>query len=171
MNFKAAFEYTLGNEGGYTNDANDAGGPTNWGITIHDLSRFLGRPASIQEVKAMTQDTAETIYKKWYWDVISLDLVNSQGVAMAMFDQGVVRGVGTIARAVQNIVGVTADAHIGPISLAAINSYDPKILVQKIEAQAEQAFQAIVNANPSQRVFLRGWMNRARRLMSLEKYA
>lgn len=43
-NFDDAFTYTIGNEGGYSNDPNDSGGPTNFGITIGDLSRFLGRP-------------------------------------------------------------------------------------------------------------------------------
>jgi len=169
--FTAAFNYTLGNEGGYTNDAADAGGPTNWGITIHDYSRYLGRAATAAEVRAMSKDVAEAIYKKWYWDILSLDGVNSQGVAMAMFDQGVVRGTGTIAKAVQRLVGEDDDAHIGVKTLAAINAHNPEALIQQIEAQAEQAFQAIVNSHPSQRVFLNGWMNRARRIMSLEKYA
>lgn len=170
-NFNAAFEYTIGNEGDFSNDSNDSGGPTRFGITIHDLSRFLGRPATMDEVRTMPIETAQTIYKNWYWDVLSLDQVNSQGVAMAMFDQGLVRGTSTIAKAVQNMVGVTPDAHIGPITLSAINNADAIQLIQQIEDQAIDAFQEIVDANPKDAAFLRGWVNRAHRLLSLEKYA
>lgn len=169
--FDAAFNYTLGNEGGYTNDAHDAGGPTNWGITIHDLSRYYGRPATAAEVQNMSQDLAKAIYQHWYWNVLNLDSVKSQGVAMAMFDQGVLRGTSAIARVTQSLTQQVVDGIIGPKTLAAINAHDPRLLIQQIEAQAEQAFYTIVNAHPDQKKFLRGWLNRAKRLMSLEKYA
>lgn len=170
-NFDDAFLYTVSNEGNYTNDPNDSGGPTNFGITIGDLSRYVGRPATVGEVKGMTPDTAKIIYKKWYWDTLALDHVNSKGVAMAIFDQGLVRGISTIAIAVQNLVSVEADAHIGPITLAAINAHNAKDLIPAIEAQAERAFRAIVNVHPKDKAFLNGWLNRAHRLTSLEQYA
>lgn len=169
--FDAAFEYTVGNEGGYTNDPDDDGGPTNWGITIHDLSKFLGRAATAAEVKGMSSATAKEIYMNDYWLALNLPGVKSKGVAMAMFDQGVVRGVSAIALAVQDMVKVKPDAHIGPVTLAAINSHDPKVLVTTIERQAESSFRAIASAHPHDQKFLNGWLNRARRLMSLEQYA
>lgn len=166
-NFDAAFDYTIGNEGGYTNNPNDSGGPTNWGITIHDLSRWLKYPASADDVKNMSKTLAKEIYLDWYWDVISLDKVNSKGVAMAMFDMGVVRGTATIAKAVQGIVGVVQDAHIGPLTLAAINAYDSKALVEKIADQSAMAFRTIVDAHPKDAVFLVGWIRRSDKLRTL----
>lgn len=169
-NFDAAFDYTIGNEGGYSNNPNDSGGPTNWGITIHDLSRWLKYSASAEDVKNMSKALAKEIYLDWYWNIIALDKVNSKGVAMAMFDMGVVRGTGTIAKAVQNIVRVTADAHVGPITLAAINAYDPKKLIDEIEKQAIAAFEDIAARIPKDREFLKGWLARSGRLIGLEKF-
>lgn len=165
--FDFAFNFVLGNEGGYSNHPADRGGPTNWGIIQSRYSEYLGRPASVADVKAMTKDTAKAIYKRYYWNTLNLDGVNNMKVATAIFDQGVNRGTGTIARAVQKIVKVTADGEIGPKSLKAINAQDPSQLVNKIADNAEAAYRAIVAKNPSQQVFLKGWLRRAAHVRSL----
>ena len=165
-NFNLAFENVLKNEGGFTNDPQDSGGATNWGITIHDLSVYLRRSASVEEVRRMSKLTARAIYKSKYWDSLSLDAVNDDGVALVIFDQGVLRGIGTIARAVQRILGVVVDGHFGPKTLAAINAADPGWLITKIEQQAEEAYREIVRRSPKNQKFLKGWINRAKRLLN-----
>ena len=171
-NFDRAFEYTVGNEGGYTNDAADAGGPTYWGITQADYSRFLGRHASVQDVKNMPIDDAKKIYEAHYWKSLSLDQISCDEVAMCMFDIGVVRGIGVPPKYAQQICNhhgshLTLDGHIGPLTLFAINACDPGAFIRDFSSLAEGGFRAIVAARPSQGVFLKGWVRRARRLLTL----
>lgn len=170
--FDDAFSYTVGNEGGYTNDKNDSAGPTNWGITIHDLSVYLGRPASIQEVKDMTQETAKVIYSKNYWLPLDCDKLSSTPVAECMFDIGVVRGIGVPPKYAQEIcnnhgANLLLDGHIGPLTLDAINALDPGAFIRDFSTMTEAGFRAIVAGHPSQGVFLKGWVSRARRLLTL----
>ena len=166
--FKKGFGYVLQNEGGYTNDANDSGGPTTWGITMEEYARFKGRGVSIDEVKKISQKEAETIYKRNYWDVLNLDGVKNDAVATAIFDQAVNRGVRTVAKAIQGIVGVPQDGHFGPITLKAINSAEEKNLIEAISKEAANSYKQIADKNPKNKVFLRGWLARARRLLALK---
>ena len=48
-------DIVLVNEGSFTDNPVDPGGPTNFGVTLHTYSGFLGRPATTDELKAMTQ--------------------------------------------------------------------------------------------------------------------
>ena len=50
-------------EGGFVNDPDDPGGPTNMGVTHVTLGDFrkLGRPATVEEVQALTREEAEGV--------------------------------------------------------------------------------------------------------------
>jgi lysozyme family protein len=92
-NRNAAIAETLKWEGGYSNDAGDPGGPTNWGITIHDARMYWKSDATAEDVKAMPQSVAISIYQNKYWknsfyDCDTLPL----GVDLAIFDFGVNSG-------------------------------------------------------------------------------
>lgn len=170
--FDRAFEYTIGNEGNYSNDKHDSGGPTKYGITIGDLSKHLGRPASVQEVKDMPLNTAKLIYLHNYWKTLDLDKITNPEVAMCMFDIGVVRGIGVppiYAQKICNAHGseLKVDGHIGPKTLEAINALSPAVFIRDFSSRAEAGFRAIVANRPSQRVFLKGWVRRAQRLLTL----
>lgn len=165
--FTQAFAYTVGNEGGYTNDAYDSGGPTNWGITQADYAQFKGHPVSAADVKAMPKSDAQEIYKKRYWTSVGADKINDVGIAICMFDIGVVRGIGVPPIYAQQICKVAVDGHVGPITLAAINAMDPKVFITQFSAKAKAGFYGIVARNPTQVKFIKGWVNRANRLLTL----
>ena len=57
-NFNRAFTELLGNEGGYSNNPNDPGGETNWGITLA-VARANGY---VGAMKDMDQSFAKRIY-------------------------------------------------------------------------------------------------------------
>ena len=170
--FEQALNYTFANEGGFSNDAADHGGATRYGITVADASKWRRRAVSVAEMKAFPIEEAKAIYKAWYWDTMHLDEVIHPGIATAMFDIGVVRGIGVPPRYAQEICGkhglpLVIDGHIGPATINALNSINQGIFIKDFAAMAEQGFRNIVAANSSQAVFLRGWTNRARRLLTL----
>lgn len=65
------------------------------------------------------------------------------------------------------MLGVTADGIVGPKTLAAINSQDPKELFTKVYNARAAHFNAIVKNNPSQKKWLKGWMNRINYIYNL----
>ena len=69
--FKRACEKTLRIEGGFVDNPNERGGPTNLGVTLKTLDRWLqkvnGRPADINDLKALTVADAEILYFDLYW--------------------------------------------------------------------------------------------------------
>lgn len=165
--FSKALNYTLKNEGGFVDIPEDKGGPTNCGITISTLSFYFNRRADKEDIKVLTPEIISSIYKKYYWDPLHLDLINSDAVATAMFDQGVNRSPGTIAREIQLIVGVKPDGLIGHATITAINDHDEKDLVNNISQAAAYEYKRIVLNNPSQDKFLKGWLRRAEEIKQL----
>lgn len=91
-NYQYCIEQVLISEGGYTNDPQDPGGPTNWGITIHDVQSYLNPHATAADVKALTKAQAIQIYKDKYWNAVGGDNLPS-GVDYCVFDYGVNSGV------------------------------------------------------------------------------
>lgn len=172
LSFDDAFKFTLQNEGGYGNDKADHGGPTNFGITQDDLSRWRHQPASAQDVKEMSLHEAKAIYEAWYWRAVGCDKITSKAIAICMFDFSVLRGISIPPRYAQAIcnnhgAGLVLDGKIGPKTLQAINSLDPMDFVSEFSAKARNGFLGIVARRPSQVRFLKGWLARAKRLLTL----
>lgn len=92
-NFDKVIPLLLKDEGGYSNDPNDAGGPTNFGITLTDYRKYIKSNGTANDVRNMTVDQAKTIYKTKYWDALSCDTLPN-GVDYTCFDYGVNSGLG-----------------------------------------------------------------------------
>ena len=160
-NFSKCIELVLNSEGGYTNDAEDSGGPTNYGITHIDLAAWRGCPVTANDVRKMKLSEAKAIYRAKYWDAVKGDDL-PKGVDYAVFDFGVNSGISRSAKYVQRIVGVAADGIIGPVTLAAIQKYDPALLINQLLDRREEFLSAIIANNPSQAVFRKGWFRRTK---------
>jgi len=85
-NFKRALEFTLRYEGGYSNDPDDPGGRTIYGISerAHPEAWKHGPP---------TFEQAAAIYRRDYWDRCGCDELQD-GLDVAMFDTAVNVGAG-----------------------------------------------------------------------------
>jgi len=158
-NFNASFEIVMQSEGGYVWDKDDSGGETNLGVTIGAWSEYLGRPINSGEMKALTKDTVKPFYKQMYWDKLRCDDLPN-GVDYAVFDFGVNAGTGRSAKFLQRAVGAVPDGAIGPATLGKVNSMDSADILQSFSDQKEDFYQAIVEHNPIQQKFLKGWLNR-----------
>lgn len=170
MDFEQGWKHIGLREGGFVNHRNDKGGATNWGITMGTYSRWQNRPVSVAEVEKMSKETAKEIYRIFYWRPLDLDEVKHAGAGIAIFDQAVNRGLG-FGKTVQRLVGVNPDGHFGKKTLAAINARPGGEIVEIIARNAEAKYRAIVAADPSQMVFLKGWLNRASHLRGLKTLA
>lgn len=94
-NREPSIRKTLTYEGGYTNHPKDPGGPTNWGITIHDARMYWKPAATAADVKAMPLYVAVDIYRQKYWAKLCCDVL-PVGPDFVDFDYGVNSGVGRV---------------------------------------------------------------------------
>lgn len=94
-------------EGGYVDNPNDSGGPTNYGIT-ESTAREFGYTGHMRN---MSEAEAKQIYKQLYWDELYLDQISqySEGLAFELFDTGVNCGTGTAAVFLQRVLNILND--------------------------------------------------------------
>lgn len=149
-NFDRAFTDLLGREGGYSNNPNDPGGETMWGIT-KQVARENGFTGNMADLPV---DTAKSIYNKKYW----LHELNElpYPLAFQVFDAAVNSGVGQAVRWLQRSVGVADDGKLGPVTMAALRAADSSKVVLRFNAE-RLAFMAALSTWPS---FGRGWARR-----------
>jgi len=153
--YDEALRRLLAHEGGYTHHPSDPGGPTNFGITIHDYRKYLKADATAADVKAMSLDDAKAIYRAKYWNAMACDDL-PVGVDYAVFDYGVNSGIGRAAKVLQRIVGVADDGRIGARTLAAVRAGNAAALVAAI-CEERLAFLKRLKTWP---VFGKGWGRR-----------
>lgn len=160
VNSLKAINKVLSQEGGFVNNASDHGGPTNFGITQKVYEAFIGRPATLTEIKNMPIGNAIAIYQKNYWDAIGGDYINSYAVAYTIFDQAVNRGVGSAIQQICSVLGISKSATISNTILSALNRADPETFVSDYLDASEEFYGAIISRDPSQEQFYDGWINR-----------
>jgi lysozyme family protein len=147
-------------EGGWSNHPNDRGGCTNSGVTISTYRAYYGKSKTCNDLKKMTESQWNAIFIQRYWVKWLGDRISSQSIANLLVDWFWTSGVYGI-KYPQQVLGVTADGVVGPKTIAAINNYpNQKELFQKLWNRRKKHFEDIVKKNPSQKVFLKGWLNR-----------
>lgn len=168
--YDEAMTKVFADEGGYTNDAADPGGPTNWGITIFDARLYWKPNATAADVKSMPKSVASEIYKKHYANAIHYDDLPA-GVDYAVLDYGINSGIIRAVKVLQRIVADQPDGIIGEITLTDIRKHDPVELINKIYDERL----AFLRSLRTWSTFGKGWSRRVRegRALSLklaEKY-
>jgi lysozyme family protein len=156
--FLKAFDYVMYHEGGYVNDPRDAGGETKFGISKRSYPHL--------DIKNLTHDQARQIYFCDFWTKAKCEQINNENIAIKFFDLAVHAGIRQAVKLIQRALrsaeqSVADDGIIGPLTLQAINKADPTDLLAALKSEAAGYYRLIVHANPSQRKFINGWLNRA----------
>ena len=154
-NFDAALKALLKHEGGYVNHPSDPGGMTNLGVTKRVWEEYVGHEVDEQTMRSLTPDMVAPLYRTRYWDAVKGDALPA-GVDLCVFDCAVNSGVSRASRFLQRAVGVADDGKIGPGTLQAVLSKDPKELV---DAFCDQR-QAFLESLPTFATFGKGWTRR-----------
>ena len=155
-NYQASLKRVLIHEGGYSNDAGDPGGATMWGITHIDYDAYRRlKGESTQDVRRMSVQERDEIYRKKYWTGGRCDDL-PDGVDYVMFDGAVNSGVAQSAKWLQRALGVLADGHIGDRTLLAAHEADPAELIRSMCDQRRKFLRSLRTFSR----FGRGWMRR-----------
>lgn len=159
--FDACMPFIFKAEGGYSDNANDPGGPTNFGITLATLKAYDGdQNLTADAVKALTPEIAKEIYRTAYWNRMQCGSL-PPGLDLEVFDFGVNAGPSEAVKMLQKIVGVTQDGSIGPITLAALGQLKPKDVIGRY-SDARLAFYKALNSPE----FEQGWANRVSQIQT-----
>jgi len=160
--YDAALARLLAHEGGYTNDAADPGGPTNFGITIYDYRKYVKPGASAADVRAMTVEEAKAIYRSKYWDAQRCDELPA-GVDYAVFDYGVNSGIGRSGKVLRRVLGLPDnDWRTSDAVLAAFAKRDAKPVIVALCDERLRFLQSLKTWS----VFGKGWGTRVAEVKS-----
>lgn len=151
-------------EGGFVDDPLDRGGATNKGVTLSTwkqcgYDKDGDDDIDVDDLKKLTLSDATIVLKKYYWDRWRADQINNQSVANILVDWVWGSGVHGI-KIPQRILGVESDGVVGPKTIQALNSLDQSELFKKIWLARKDFLNGIVQRNPSQQRFIKGWLNR-----------
>jgi lysozyme family protein len=154
-NYETSLARVLKHEGGYSNHPSDPGGPTNFGITIHDYRRYIKANGTPADVRAMTRADAAAIYRARYWDALRCDELPA-GLDYAVFDYGVNSGIGRAAKVMQRLLGIGQGTAMTDAVVAAVRKADAASLVARL-CDERLAFLKSLRTWP---VFGAGWSRR-----------
>lgn len=140
MNFKKALAFVAKWEGGWSNHPKDRGGKTMYGITEKLFKRYFPE----KKIEDCTKEDAEFIYKTEFWDPLGCDSL-PLSIGVIVFDSAVQHGPGRARIWLKN-------------------AKSPKDYLEL----RRQFYYRIIENDPSQAVFKKGWLNR---LNDLHKYS
>lgn len=177
-NFSLAFDHLVEVEGGFSNIAQDHGGATKLGISLRFLELLPLDEAdlngdghvSIDDIHALTEHDARDFYRRHFWQHYRLDRLLVHRPAVKLFGMLVnMRGrvAGRAAQRALHACGhfVAVDGLIGPKTLRAINSAEPRVYLAALRAEQAGVYRRIVERDPEQAVFIGGWLHRAYRTL------
>lgn len=149
----------------YTNHPADRGGPTKFGVTLKTLREFRGTSVSAQDVRTLSEHEARLVYRSLYIIRPKFNRISDTALRRSVIDFGVNHGVVRAARNLQVVLGVKPDGIVGPITLGAANGR-PQVRSLNIEFNKRRLeyMARIVRDDPSQAVFILGWVRRVNKL-------
>jgi lysozyme family protein len=161
---EALFQRAKNSKYGFVNDPDDRGGATVIGVTFGTFTTYCKKNMikanpTVEDLKNIDFETWLTILSKEYWDRWKADLIFNQSVANILVNWVWGSGVNGI-KIPQKLLGVTADGIVGPKTIEALNKFNPEVIFNQVREAQTAFYYRIVEKNPSQQKFLKGWINR-----------
>lgn len=185
MPFINAFNETMKDEGGYSQDPTDRGGETYKGITRKNFPGWAGWPI-VDKHKPLKNGEiiydngldflVQSFYKENFWDVNQLDIIDliTPTLAEDIFDAGVNVGYGKAAKWLQSSLNllnrnqksypdIKVDGGIGSGTIkalqACIKTSPPKRLLVVFNIYQGEFYKDIMEKDPTQEKYV-GWFDR-----------
>jgi len=170
--FDTAIKKVLKHEGGYIDHKNDGGMATKYGISLRfirqsntDLDLDGDGDIDADDIKKLTVEKAEEIYREKFWNPYNYDIITDPDVATKIFDITVNAGPRQSHKLVQRACNtrhkdLDVDGLLGTQSLRAINQIGKDLLPEICKVQAD-FYKSLVEKKPELKVFLKGWLRRA----------
>jgi|ERR1019366_4715743 lysozyme family protein len=141
-----------------TNFGRDKGGRTRWGIAEHAHPELTATGFFDSMSNADSLAKATEVYGALYARPLMLASIAVQQVANALLSFAINEGVISSIKVLQAALNLDQDGMFGTLTLKAVNSMSN--ILESLEAKQTAHYMSIVLADPTQREFLNGWMNR-----------
>jgi lysozyme family protein len=160
IEFEDALKFVLKWEGGFTNHPKDPGGATNKGITqkVYDVYK-VSRKHPKMSVKHILDFEVKEIYETKYWDLVRAKWLKAP-LGLVMFDTAVNFGPAGAIRRLQKALKVKITGTWTQEISDVIHECDAGKVALEICKLRKIWRNYRVKQNPSQKVFLKGWLNR-----------
>ncbi len=156
-----ALKFTLLWEGGFVDHINDIGGPTNFGVTQATYNTYrIKKKIPTQTVQNISSAEVQELYQVMYWQPSQAGSMVLP-LAIVHFDTAVLFGVGGAILFLQEALNIPTDGGFGLRTKTAVEENNNKQTALKIIDGRVAYHQQRVKSNPSQAVFLDGWVARA----------
>lgn len=182
--FSDAHAFTAKWEGGLSDHPADRGGITAYGASIEFVKDIAATPSgrdflssigvqipiTREVIRALRPGQVATMFRHKFWDALRLDELPFRQAAM-LYDAAVNHGPAQAVklsqrgynRCITHGVKLSVDGLLGPLTRKALQIDTDKVVQAIIQARRD-FYQSIVTSKPDQRVFLKGWLNRANAL-------
>jgi lysozyme family protein len=175
-NFNDAIEYVLGNEKGFVNNPNDAGGATNFGLSLRflrsiDADRLkkygIFGELTVNVIRELHVEQARNIYRGEFWEAAPFESVTDQLVCNYCLDMAVHHGINEAVKLVQRASWavyrkrsyIRDDGIMGSGTLEVLNDLGDSFLPVLIAMRASYC-RLLVEIRPKDKDFLDGWLDR-----------
>jgi lysozyme family protein len=153
--FAKAIKFVMKNEGGFSDDPQDSGCVTKFGISQKSYPDL--------DIEHLTKEQAIEIYQRDFW-LPYQDF--DDRLATKVFDlsvnMGHKRAVQILQRALQCLgAKIVDDGVLGPITKQAVDLANVDMLLTAIKSEAAGVYRNLAATNTSQQKFLKGWLRRA----------
>jgi lysozyme family protein len=165
LSFERALSLVKKLEGGYVNDPNDPGGPTNFGVTQASYDGWLGKHGKAsQTVSKITAAEVSDLYRECYWQPCGAEalLEDNPALSFVLFDGAVHQGVGAAVKQLQRLLPIKVDGVFGPNTKAAALARTPQQIVQEYVSGRTFFLMNLAKNSPKLATFKGGWLNRMR---------
>jgi len=168
-----AASHVLKVEGGYVDDKNDSGGPTNWGISLRfvktsglDMDIDGDGDIDADDMKQLTQNQAIEVYKEHFWTKQKYFMIEKAEIAIKCFDMAVNMGPRQANKLMQRAANdcgenLVVDGKVGPNTFASVNYVSEGTMLKAMRERQADFYKQLVKRKPSYKKFLKGWLNRA----------
>ena len=153
--FDPALRLLLRHEGGFVNHPSDPGGMTNLGVTKAVWEAHKGAPVTEADMRALTPEAVQPVYKARYWDAIQGDAL-PYGLDYCIFDCAVNSGPGRAIKLLQYVLYTKVDGVLGNHTLAALQRADPTGLIEDYSQKRLDFLKSL----PTWTTFGKGWGQR-----------
>ena len=162
--FDIAIKHTLKHEGGFNNIKEDRGGTTNYGISLAFYRDNIDKIATNDTIKNLTELKVKEILNDAQVPICinKFDDLRFQNVANKLFDMCVNMGNPRVIKWCQEFMQLSLiDGISGTLTIYELNLVEPQEFIDAIIKKQKEHYNNIVNKNPSQSIFLKGWLKRA----------